>query len=129
MGRTVTPTNQGIDAILSIDGIVLGGQKTAILNRTMSPINITNQINNDWQRNIAGPRSWSLTCGGMFIKGQEAFDALEKAFYDGKEVTVTLTDNDRTYTGQAIITSFPVTANYNDAFMYSLIFLGTGPLE
>ena len=95
----------------------------------MSPINITNQINNDWQRNIAGTRSWSLTCGGMFIKGQEAFDALEKAFYDGKEVTVTLTDNDRTYTGQAIITSFPVTANYNDAFMYSLIFLGTGPLE
>lgn len=129
MGRTVTPTNQGVDAILSIDGVVLGGQKTAILNRTMSPINITNQINNDWQRNIAGTRAWSLTCGGMFIKGQEAFDALEKAFYDGKEVTVTLTDNDRTYTGQAIITSFPVTANYNDAFMYSLIFLGTGPLE
>ena len=129
MGRTVTPTNQGVDAILSIDGVVLGGQKTAILNRTMSPINITNQINNDWQRNIAGTRAWSLTCGGMFIKGQEAFDVLEKAFYDGKEVTVTLTDNDRTYTGQAIITSFPVTANYNDAFMYSLIFLGTGPLE
>lgn len=129
MGRTVTPTNQGVDAILSIDGVVLGGQKTAILNRTMSPINITNQINNDWQRNIAGTRAWSLTCSGMFIKGQEAFDALEKAFYDGKEVTVTLTDNDRTYTGQAIITSFPVTANYNDAFMYSLIFLGTGPLE
>lgn len=129
MGRTVTPTNQGVDAILSIDGVVLGGQKTAILNRTMSPINITNQINNDWQKNIAGTRAWSLTCGGMFIKGQEAFDALEKAFYDGKEVTVTLTDNDRTYTGQAIITSFPVTANYNDAFMYSLIFLGTGPLE
>ena len=129
MGRTVTPTNQGVDAILSIDGVVLGGQKTAILNRTMSPINITNQINNDWQRNIAGTRAWSLTCGGMFIKGQEAFDALEKAFYDGKEVTVTLTDNDRTYTGQAIVTSFPVTANYNDAFMYSLIFLGTGPLE
>ena len=125
MGRTVTPTNQGVDAILSIDGVILGGQKTAILNRTMSPINITN----DWQRNIAGTRAWSLTCGGMFIKGQEAFDALEKAFYDGKEVTVTLTDNDRTYTGQAIITSFPVTANYNDAFMYSLIFLGTGPLE
>ena len=129
MGRTVTPTNQGVDAILSIDGVVLGGQKTAILNRTMSPINITNQINNDWQRNIAGTRAWSLTCGGMFIKGQEAFDVLEKAFYDGKEVTVTLTDSDRTYTGQAIITSFPVTANYNDAFMYSLIFLGTGPLE
>ena len=129
MGRTVTPTNQGVDAILSIDGVILGGQKTAILNRTMSPINITNQINNDWQRNIAGTRAWSLTCGGMFIKGQEAFDALEKAFYDGKEVTVTLTDNDRTYTGQAIITSFPVTANYNDAFIYSLIFLGTGPLE
>lgn len=129
MGRTVTPTNQGVDAILSIDGVILGGQKTAILNRTMSPINITNQINNDWQKNIAGTRAWSLTCGGMFIKGQEAFDALEKAFYDGKEVTVTLTDNDRTYTGQAIITSFPVTANYNDAFMYSLIFLGTGPLE
>ena len=39
-----------------------------------------------------------------------------------KEVTVTLTDKDRTYTGQAIITSFPITANYNDAFMYSLIF-------
>ena len=129
MGRTVTPTNQGVDAILSIDGIVLGGQKTAILNRTMSPINITNQINKEWQKNIAGTRSWSLTCGGMFIKGQEAFDTLEKAFYDGKEVTVTLTDKDRTYTGQAIITSFPITANYNDAFMYSLIFLGTGPLE
>lgn len=128
MVRTVVPANQGIDAIISINGNVLGGQKTAMLNRSMSPINITNQINNDWQTNIAGTRTWSLTCGGLFIKGQEAFDLLEQAFYEGKKVTVTLTDKNRTYSGEALITSFPITANYNDTFTYTLIFIGTGPL-
>lgn len=129
MGRTVIPSNHGVKAILTIDGTVVGGQKTAILNRTMTPINITNKINNEWQQNIAGTKNWSLTCGGIFIKGQEAFDLLEEAFYQGKEVTVRLSDDDREYTGKAVITSFPVTANYNDAFAYSLILLGTGPLE
>ena len=129
MGRAVKPTNQGISAILTIDGVVVGGQQTAMLNRNMSPIDITNQINSEWQKNIAGSRSWSLTCGGMFIKGQSGFNLLEQAFYEGKEVAVSLTDGDRKYQGKALITSFPVTANYNDAFTYTLVLIGTGPLE
>lgn len=120
--------NKAVNAILSIDGKPLGGQKNCTLNRTMKPIDITNKINGDWNTSLAGLKGWSINCTGMFIKDEESFDILEKAFYNGTAVDVKITDDNRTYAGSALITNFPINLNYNDTFIYNITLLGTGEL-
>lgn len=121
--------NRGIDAIVYIDDKPVGGQKNCILNRMMTPINITNKITGEWSDSIAGLKSWNLTCQGMFIKDEESFDQLEQAFYDGEKVKVKMSDNSRSYEGEALIVNFPITATYNDTFAYSVTFIGAGELK
>lgn len=129
MSKVERPTNRGINAIIMVNGVVIGGQKNCILNRTMTPINITNKIHGEWQTSLSGLKSWSVNCTGIFIKDAESFDILENAFYNGEEIEIILTDNNRKYQGTALITSFPINANYNDTFTYSISCLGTSPLE
>lgn len=127
--KMVKPPHKGVDAVLYIGDKVIGGQQNCVLNRQMSPIKITNQIHGDWEENIAGLKSWSLRCGGVFIKDQEAWDALEQAFQDGQKIRVKLTDNFKQYQGEALITNMPLTAAFNKAYTYSITLLGVGALE
>lgn len=121
--------NRGIDAIVYINDKPVGGQKNCVLNRMMTPINITNKITGEWSDSIAGLKSWNLTCQGMFIKDEESFDQLEQAFYNGEKVKVKMSDNNRSYEGEALIVNFPITATYNDTFAYSITFTGAGELK
>ena len=121
--------NRGIDAIVYINDKPVGGQKNCILNRMMTPINITNKITGEWSDSIAGLKSWNLTCQGMFIKDEESFDKLEQAFYDGEKIKIKMSDNSRSYEGEALIVNFPITATYNDTFAYSITFIGAGELK
>ena len=123
------PTNRGLDAILSIGDKIIGGQQNCILNRSASAINITNKINGDWQEYITGSKTWSLLCSGVFLKDEESLLLLEQAYNNGTPIDLKLTDGNRSYQGQAIITNFPVEAKFNAAFTYNLNLQGTGPLK
>ena len=127
--RQILPANKGVDAILYLGDKPLAGQKNATLTRRMSPINITNKITGEWENSISGTKSWSVTCSGMFIKDEESFDILENSFNSGSPIVIKLTDNNRNYEGKALITSFPLSANYNDAFTYNLTLTGIGELK
>ena len=39
----------GIDIVVKVDDKPIAGQLNATLNRSMSPIDITNKINGDWK--------------------------------------------------------------------------------
>lgn len=125
---TVRPPHKGVDAVLLINDYPVGGQENCTLNRQMAPIKITNKITGDWEESISGLKSWSLTCNGIFIKDQEAWDLLENAFQSGQRIAVKLTDGSKEYTGQALITRFPLNAAFNKAYVYSITLLGVGAL-
>lgn len=129
MSKQMMPTNRGIDTILYIGDKVIGGQQNCILNRGMSAIDITNKIDNNWQEFLAGSKSWSVLCSGLYVKDENSFVLLEQAFQDGTPLDIKLTDNNREYKGRALITSFPAEAKFNAAFAYNINLLGTGPLE
>ena len=122
------PLHRGIDVVLSINDKKVGGQNNATLNRTMSPIKITNKINGEWENSLAGVKSWSLNCNGLVVKDEEAFQELEACFNNGIAVTVSLADANKTYIGSALITNFPVSAPYNTNFSYSITLLGINEL-
>ena len=126
---TMKPMHRGIKAILYINGEVLGGQQNATLNRNMTPIDITNKINDEWRNSLSGVKQWSLICSGMLVKNSHTFDLLEQAFNNGDKITVKLSDELATYEGEALITNFPVSALYNENFVYNITLRGIGELK
>lgn len=127
--NNLKPVHRGLDVVLSINDKIVGGQNNATLNRTMSPINVTNKINGDWETSLSGTKSWNIVCSGFVVKDEEAFEILEESFRTGAAVTVKLSDEKRTYEGTALIIKFPVSAPYNTNFSYSIALLGISELQ
>lgn len=120
---------RGIDVILYIDNNPVAGQQTANLKLSMTPIDITNKINGSWKESLSGLRSWTISCTGVYVKNAASLRALEQAFMHNEEITVKILVDDRAYSGQALITNFPLSANFNTQFKYTLALLGTGELR
>ena len=119
----------GIDVVLRINGEPVAGQQNAILNRSMSPIDITNKINGEWKDSLGGTRTWRVKCSGMYVVNAESLQALEDAFMTNEEIDVSITFNGKNYFGQALITDYPVSAQYNAQFKYDISLLGIGELH
>ena len=120
---------RSIDVVLIADGSPVAGQQGAMLNRSMSPIDITNQITGSWKESLGGLMSWNISCNGMYVKDNAGLRALEQAFLENKEITVKILVGNIHYTGQALITNFPLNAVFNTQFKYTLSLLGTGELR
>lgn len=119
---------RGIDTILKINDIAVAGQLNAVLKRSMSPINITNQIKREWEESLAGIKTWSVSCGGAYVNGANSFSLLESAFMNDIEIDVIFSLGEKIYKGKGLITNFPLNANYNSQLKYVIDILGTGAL-
>lgn len=122
------PGRRGLNVILSIDDKVLGGQRNCKLIRETSTIETTNKINSDWKEYITGPRSWTLECSGLFIRDEQSFELMENAFNNGASIKVSLDDGNKKYNGIGIISKFPISATYDNAYAYNITIKGSGPL-
>jgi TP901-1 family phage major tail protein len=120
---------QGIDVILYINDKAVAGQQNISLNRSASAIDITNQINGDWQERLSGLKTWSIACSGLYIINSKSYDLLEEAFMNNADIEVEVRINNKKYKGNAIITNFPVSAGYNGQFKYNMQLLGNGELN
>lgn len=119
---------KSIDVILSANGKPLGGQQGAILERKSEIIDITNKINGAWAENLAGVKSWNITCQGLYVVDDECLELLEESFMNSWYLEVSFTIGNSRYHGDALIVDFPTTALFNKEFKYNLKLLGTGPL-
>lgn len=120
---------KSIDIILFINDIPVGGQMGVILNQMMTPIDITNKIKAEWVERIEGLKTWSVQCNGMYIANSNSLSLLEEAFMSNFSVGVEIIAGGVHFTGQGLITNFPLTAVFDKQFKYNISILGTGPLE
>lgn len=120
---------QGINVILKAQGKYIGGQENITLNRGAEAIDITNKINGEWQENLLGLKTWSLTCSGVYLINSEGYDLAEDAFLRNDDIDVELQISNSKFQGKAIITAFPLTAGYNNQYKYQIKLLGNGALE
>ena len=127
--RMWNDVSRSIDVVLFIDGHPLGAQTNATLNRAAAPIDITNQIDGEWEENLAGKKSWAIQCGGLYVVNDEALQLLEDAFMQNSYVDVKFGAAAFEYEGKALITDFPLGATFNEEFKYNLKLLGSGPLK
>lgn len=125
---------KGIDFLIGVtvndEMKILGGQRSATLNRSADTIDVTNKESEGWQENLAGLKNWGIDTDGLVVENSEAYDYLEECFMESKEVDAYLTTPmGKKYTGKAIITDFPLEAPYDDAATYSVTFTGSGKLK
>lgn len=126
--KTIVPSNRGLQILIYIDGEKVSGQKDAILNQTANFSDVSNRIEKKWEKSIVAERSWNIKCNGLVIKNADSFKKMETAFLNGTPIAIVLMDDDKKFTGNAFISSFPLTANYNDSFLYNITLTGTGEL-
>ena len=118
-----------IDIVLYINDIVVAGQENVKINRSVVPIDITNNLNSEWKESISGLKSWSINSGGCYVKNSQSLTMLENAFLNNEEITVKIIMGKKYYEGQALITNFPLSAVFNVQFKYTISLLGTGELR
>ena len=124
-----TNLNKSINVALYLDNIPLGGQQNAIITRQAEMIDITNKINDDWTKSLAGKKSWSIQCSGLYVIDDRAFSLLENAFMNNQSIKVSISVGNNILSGNALITDFPLSAIFNKEFKYNIRLLGTGALE
>ena len=119
---------KGIDVLLELNDIVLGGQLNANLSCTAKAIDITNKIDAEWSEYITSIKSWRIECNGFYCKNDRAFKVLQDVFYKNERVDVSIKLDDQKYTGKAYLVDFPVSATYNNSYKYNVRLLGDGAL-
>lgn len=124
-----TNLNKSINVALYLDNIPLGGQQNATIIRQAEMIDITNKINDDWTKSLAGKKSWSIQCSGLYVIDDRAFSLLENAFMNNQSIKVSISVGNNTLSGNALITDFPLSAIFNKEFKYNIRLLGIGALE
>lgn len=124
-----TNLNKSINVALYLDNIPLGGQQNATITRQAEMIDITNKINDDWTKSLAGKKSWSIQCSGLYVIDDRAFSLLENAFMNNQSIKVSISVGNNILSGDALITDFPLSAIFNKEFKYNIRLLGTGALE
>lgn len=120
---------KGIDIILQISGVLMGGQTNAELTISKTTIDITNKIDDEWEKNLPGTRSWEVTCDGMYIKNNKCYLLLQEAFLKNENVEAVIMMDGRKYMGSCIITNFPIKAVYNNTYKYNVRLIGDGELK
>lgn len=127
--KTFKNLGKSIDVVLSLNSIPLGGQQNASLIRQTAAIDITNKINGEWTENLAGTKSWSVQCNGLYVIDDKGFEKLEEAFMNNTKISVLISIGQKKYEGEALLIDFPLAAVFDKEFKYNLRLMGTGALK
>lgn len=122
-------TVKGIDFIVEVNGVQVGGQQGATLNRSKEVIEATTKDSNGWKESVAGLKEWGIDADGLIVIDDAGYAALEDSFMNDTKLTVALvTPSGTRYQGEVIVTDFPLEAGFEDMATYSVTLEGSGEL-
>lgn len=120
---------KGLDVLIKINNTVVGGQKEASLEMSAETIDTTTKTSGGWKQSIAGIRSWTSSCGGIYFLSDNGLEATEDKFMKGETVDLEFSKNGALkFSGKAIITSMSYEAGQDDVVAYTISFDGAGVL-
>jgi len=108
----------------------VGGQRNATINEETDTIETTAKDSPSLAKEYEyGPSGWSISCDGVYVPDDAAYQALKTAQRARAKVKVRIKEGTAyTEEGDALITSRSFQAPYAADATYSLELLGTGPL-
>lgn len=121
--------NCKVAVVDDITSKVIAGQRNATLNRSAETLDASSK-DSDWKENLQGMKEWSVDADGLLIESDEAYQYLEDKYMAGENIDVEITMGSGTkYSGNVVITDFPLEMPYDDLVTYSVSLTGSGPLE
>ena len=135
---TAAAITAGKDILLGVwsaDGsklLAISGQQDLTINRSAETIEVNSKsTEGGWKDSLAGAKEFSIEVGGLWVSSDEAHKALATAFRDSEPVCVKVY-NGKTkkgmFGGLAVITDYPIEANFEDAVTFSCTLQGRGAL-
>lgn len=128
---------KGVDILLKVKrssgtAEVVAGQRNATLNRAKDTIETTNKTTGGWKTFLPGLKEWSVDADGVYVIDGEGYELLEDAFNNDTPIIIELGEagsGELGFTGEAILTEFPIECPYDDTCTYSITLQGSGALS
>jgi TP901-1 family phage major tail protein len=128
----------GIDVLLYVDTdttgttpnlVVLGGQGDATLNREAEEVDVSAKTDGAYGDFLPGRKTWSIECEGFIVESDAAFNRLEDAYENREALNVEIRmPSGKKYSGEVVITEFPLEFGQEDGATFSLTLTGKGAL-
>lgn len=118
----------GVDVLVKVGDVVIGGQSSCTLNRTMEIIETTDKTSNGWTSKIGGVKDWNIEMDAFMIVGDAGYKAMNDAFKSREPLEVECNIAGTTYSGQALVSELPLEAPQDDAVTLSTTLEGSGEL-
>ena len=109
MSKYYHPAQKTVDVTIAIDGVVIGGQKNALLNQSVEYVDISNNIQMEWKEYYPAVKSWNFNCTGLIVNDSNNDNLLQSAFINNDIVTVTI--NNTNLSGKCTITQLQLVSN------------------
>lgn len=123
-------TFHGKDVKFTVGENALGASRGLSLDISADTIDTTTRSSNGWTEHMPSVKSWTASTDGLYVRNEQALSAIKTAFLNDEIVPISMEFPDgATIDGEAIITSFPIEAPYDDAVTFSAEFQGTGRLN
>jgi len=122
----------GIDILIQIekgsDFVTLGGQRGLSLDRTTNIVSANHKTSGGWDMNLPTTIGWAIDADAIWLASDDAYDELEDAWRNRVPVRVRIKDGNKTQTGLAYISDFPIEAPHDDVATVSISLTGNGEL-
>ena len=112
----------GRQLIVKKNGTAIAAQKSCDIDVRCAGIPVSSPTQGQWENNIAGRKSWSMTCNTLVTSIKSNVDMV------GQTVTISCGVDDDTVSGTALITGWKVTGTIGNLAQAVATFLGSGPL-
>jgi len=112
----------GRQLIVKQNGTAIAVQKSCDIDVRNAPIPVSSPSQGQWENNIAGRNSWTMTCNTLVTAIASNVSMV------GQTVTISCGVGDDTVSGTALITGWKVTGTIGNLAQAVATFLGSGPL-
>jgi TP901-1 family phage major tail protein len=126
----MSTVKNGTDLLLTVEGNAVAHAKSHTLSVSGNVIDYSSKTSGDWTEKMAGRLSWTVSTDGLL-----SYDATNGKYSDlfalmiaRTSVTLVIDNEEKTYTGEAIISSLEQSAPDDDNATFSVSFEGTGAL-
>lgn len=120
---------KGVDILILVNGVMVGGQRSATLSESVETIETTNKLSNGFKEFEYGFGEWKVSADGVYIKDDAGYEALKNAMRNKLKVTLRIQEEGQPVEeGQALVTSRDLEGAYDGEATYSVEFQGTGAI-
>ena len=107
---------------MKLNGTAIAVQKSCDIDERCAGIPVSSPTQGQWENNIAGRKSWSMTCNTLVTALASNVSMV------GQTVTISCNVGTDSVSGTALVTGWKVTGTIGNLAQAVATFLGIGPL-